>query len=242
VHSLAFISLASIASIAAFATFAPVAVASDERTGNTAGASPVLRSYEPADSVVFRLPGPPVAAPIARKLVTAPPVATSSPLPTKLVPEPVPALPATSLPNLTKPVEPPAKPALPEAMVQDVAFYCQKFVGQWKQADARKLMGTPLRNRAAYDENHTANGKIYAFRDPTGRYRELELDFDSRTGALRTVFVYPPKLSWQDAQRRWKGEVSAADAQQGRKFYSYANRRMDVLVDAQGRVISLGLY
>ena len=48
--------------------------------------------------------------------------------------------------------------------------------------------------------------------------------------------------SWLQVHRRWAGEVSAADAQQGRKFYSYANRRMDVLVDAQGRVISLGLY
>jgi len=67
VHSLAFISLASIASIATFAAFAPVAVASDERIGTPAGAPPVLRSYEPADSVVFRLPGPPAAVPIARK-------------------------------------------------------------------------------------------------------------------------------------------------------------------------------
>jgi len=41
---------------------------------------------------------------------------------------------------------------------------------------------------------------------------------------------------------RWHGDVSAADAPQGRKFYSYANRRLDVLVDAQGKVISLGLY
>ena len=36
-------------------------------------------------------------------------------------------------------------------------------------------------------------------------------------------------------------DVSAADAQ-GRKFYSYTNRRLDVLVDPDGKVISLGLY
>ena len=28
----------------------------------------------------------------------------------------------------------------------------------------------------------------------------------------------------------------------GRKFYSYVNRRLDVLVDPAGKVISLGLY
>jgi len=232
-RSSAFIALASVA----YASIATVAVASDERTAPLAGSPPVLRSYEPPDSVVFRLPGPPVVAPVPRKLLTTAPVATASPLPSKLVPDPIPPLPVVS-----KPVDMPVKPALPDAMLQDVAFYCQKYVGQWKQTDARKLLGAPLRSRAAFDEKQTANGKIYAFRDPTGRYRELELDFDSRTGALRTVFVYPPKLSWQEVHRRWTGEVSAADAQQGRKFYSYANRRMDVLVDAQGRVISLGLY
>jgi hypothetical protein len=228
-HSLPLMVLAAIATVAA---------ASDERTGVPAGgAPPVLRSYEPADSVVFRLPGPPVATPIPRKILTIAPEATASPLPSKLVLDAVPPPPAQP-----KSVDAAVKPALPDGMVEDVAFYCQKYVGKWKQADARKLLGAPLRSRAAYDEKQAVNGKIYAFHDPTGRYRELELDFEGPGGALRTVFVYPPKLSWQDVHRRWTGDVSAADAQQGRKFYSYANRRMDVLVDAQGRVISLGLY
>ena len=40
----------------------------------------------------------------------------------------------------------------------------------------------------------------------------------------------------------WNGPVSAADAARGRKFYSYTNRRLDVLVDPTGNVISLGWY
>jgi hypothetical protein len=36
--------------------------------------------------------------------------------------------------------------------------------------------------------------------------------------------------------------VAAADVPQGRKFYSYTNRRLDVLVDPTGQVISLGWY
>ena len=37
-------------------------------------------------------------------------------------------------------------------------------------------------------------------------------------------------------------ELCAATAAQGRHFYSYLNRRLDVLVDNAGKVISLGLY
>ena len=108
--------------------------------------------------------------------------------------------------------------------------------------DARKLLGEPSRPRPAYDENKTVNGTIYAFPDPTNKYKELELDFDLQTGTLRTVFVYPPRLSWQQCRRQWSGPVAAADAGRGRKFYSYTNRRLDVLVDPAGEVISLGWH
>ena len=70
----------------------------------------------------------------------------------------------------------------------------------------------------------------------------MELDFDLKSGTLRTVFVYPPRLSWQQCHRVWDGPVAVADAAQGRKFYSYTNRHLDVLVDAPGKVISLGWY
>jgi hypothetical protein len=148
------------------------------------------------------------------------------------------------IPSLPLPVSAaePARPSLPPEAAQDMAFYCQKRIGEWTESDARKLLGAPIRSRAAFDERKKANGRIYAFRDPTSRYRELELDFETRGGALRTVFVYPHKLTFQDVRRRWQGEVSAAEAPEGRTFYSYSNRRIDVLVDAQGKVISLGLY
>jgi hypothetical protein len=202
--------------------------------------APVLRSFEPAESVVFRLPGPAPVRPVdpaARKIAVAPPVPVPSTIPVKLSLTTPP-----DVPGLSKATLDPAKPGLSDEAAREMAFYCQKNIGKWKVADARMLLGAPLRNRPAYDENKVANGKIYAFRDPTGRYRELELDFDSKTGTLRTVFGYPPRLTWPEVRRRWSGEVTAADAQQGRKFYSYANRRMDVLVDPAGKVISLGLY
>jgi hypothetical protein len=136
----------------------------------------------------------------------------------------------------------PAKPSPNLEIGREVAFYCRKQIGHWKVADARKLLGEPSRHRPAYDENKTVNGTIYAFPDPTNKYKELELDFDLSSGALRTVFVYPPRLTWDECRRLWNGPVTTADAAQGRKFYSYTSRRLDVLVDPAGKVISLGWY
>ena len=45
------------------------------------------------------------------------------------------------------------------------------------------------------------SGRIFAFSDPTGRYREIELDFAKDTGALRSVFVYPWKMTWTECRR-----------------------------------------
>jgi hypothetical protein len=219
------------------------AIAAD--TGSATGGPPVLRKLEPDDSVVFQLPGPSPAPRKIKRVVPIPPVAKQSPLPAKLdlkLPQ-LPEAPAEIRPPEIRAVaNSPARPVLPESMEREVALYCQQFIGRWKAADARGLLGSPLRSRPAYDENKSANGRIYAFHDPTGRYKEMELDFDGKTGALRTVFVYPLHLTWRDVHRQWTGEVSAADAREGRKFYSYVNRRLDVLVDAGGRVISLGLY
>jgi hypothetical protein len=203
-------------------------------------APPVLRRLEPDDSVVLRLPGPTAARPVIKNIVPIAPVPRPSPLPSQLVVSALPPLP--DVPSVPKQDSSVSKPALPPEAQDDLAFYCQKHIGKWKRADVRALLGPALRNRPAYDESKAINGRIYAFRDPTGRYRELELDFDSKTGALRTVFVYPPRLTWKEVHHRWNGEVSVADAQQGRTFYSYVHRRMDVLVDSQGKVISLGLY
>jgi hypothetical protein len=127
-------------------------------------------------------------------------------------------------------------------MVKDSAPYLQRQLGRWRLADARHLLGESPRHRLAYDESRQADGDIYAFNDPTRRYREFELDFDKETGLLRGVFIYPWKMRWNDARKIWDGAVSAEDASNGRKFYSFADRRLDVLVDRAGYIVSLGLY
>jgi hypothetical protein len=221
-------------------------IVADHAAANTAESAsapklpPVLRPSEPPDSGQIVLPGPPPAAP--KKTPVAAPTAKVVPPPAKPVEAAVPSQP------LPLPVSPPAVAAVPAKpsprleIGNEVAAYCQKQIGHWNESDARKLLGEPKRHRPAYDEKRTVNGTIYAFNDPTSKYKELELDFDLTSGSLRTVFVYPPRLTWQECRRVWSGPVAAADAAQGRKFYSYTNRRLDVLVDPAGKVISLGWY
>ena len=227
-------------------------------------------SSEPSDNVVLTLPGAPappkpVAVPASVPSQPAPPAPAPTPAPAR-VPVSAPGKPVEAAvrreppkppvepethaiakspkpAGTPKPVLTPDLPALPPGFAKDSAIFCQKQIGHWKAADARSLMGEPLRQRLAYgDDKKTANGRIYAFSDPSGRYRELELDFDKSTGNLRTVFSYPPKMSWAECLRLWGNKVAAADARQGRTFYSYLDRRLDVLVDQKGNVISLGLY
>ena len=203
---------------------------------------PVLRNQDPVANVIVRLPGPAPEPPPATPAVAQEPAVPEAVLDT--TPEALAVLPA-SLDRPGRPDDPP-RPRLrhiyPPSFEQDSALFCQRLIGQWTDADARFLLGEPTRTRQAFDDQHVANGTIRAFADPTGRYKELELDFDSSTGALRTVFVYPWNMSWSDARRLWGPNVTATEASKGRRFFSYLNRRLDVLVDPGGRVISFGLY
>jgi len=139
--------------------------------------------------------------------------------------------------------KPSTKVFLPPDFEPDSASYCQKRIGEWTEADVYNLFGDPIRQRSApNDGKKEDSGRILAFADPTGRHREIELDFAPNTGLLRSVFVYPWEMTWQECRRLWDGEVSSTRANKGRTFYSYQNRHLDVLVDSSGKVISLGLY
>src|SRR5436309_3117769 len=101
--------------ILGLAAIASTAMAADERGGVTA---PVLRSSEPSDSVVFRLPGPPpppVREVPQHKLAVAAPVPIPSPLPTKLTLAPLPSLPTSAT-------------AAAETREREIAFFMQKQI------------------------------------------------------------------------------------------------------------------
>ena len=133
------------------------------------------------------------------------------------------------------------KPDLPDAFKADSSLFLQGLIGKWKKSNADALMGAPVRERNALD-NKAVTGHVYAYPDPSGHYRELELDFDSDSGLLQSVFAYPKEMTWQDCRKQWGDEFNSTRAKNGRMFYSFLNRKLDVLVDHGGKVISLGLY
>jgi hypothetical protein len=183
---------------------------------------------EALPGVVVTLPGPP--APIAAPEAEHPKAPETA----------VPQIPPAS--DDQPPVLRRAARLYPPGFEDDSALFCQTRIGQWTEADARDLLGEAYRQRLALGEDQSETGLILAFGDPTGRYKEMELDFSNDTGVLRGVFAYPWKMTWQECRRLWGARVTARKANQGRTFYSYLNRRLDVLVDPAGAVISLGLY
>lgn len=178
--------------------------------------SPSTLAAQPKDSYIVTLPG------------------ASAPAPK----EPAPKESSTD----SEAVPAPPKSGLPEAFKSDSSLYLQRVIGIWKKQDAEALLGDPIRSRQAVDESKKVNGQVYTWTDPTGRYRELELDFDSNSGRLRTVFAYPTEMTWEDCRKLWGANVNTTHTKNGRTFYSYLNRKLDVLVDRDGKVISLGLY
>jgi hypothetical protein len=209
---------------ACLATLAGAAPAADDGVNRPGVYPAVLRHLEPPDNVIIILPGPPpepVAMPVGA---------------------PVAAIPPEKALDAPRPYLRRVKREYPPGFEENTAKYLQERIGEWKEFDVHDLLGKPLRQRPAIDDAGKENGIIYAFADPTGRNKEFELDFAADNGALRTVFIYPVQLTWQACRQQYGVSVTAADAAKGRKFYSYLNRRMDVLVDAGGKVISLGLY
>ena len=81
-----------------------------------------------------------------------------------------------------------------------------------------------------------------------GRYDSAAL-FDHIGGVL-TCLAEADEIPGLDIADVWfngyvhltGGKVTSTEGNQGRIFHSYVNRRLDVLVDPRGNVISLGLY
>jgi hypothetical protein len=170
--------------------------------------------------------------PVMREAGSASTVIVTLPVPPKILDGPPPVLRRVA----------PSAPEYPAEFVRDSVAYLEGRLDQWQQPDAAGILGTSLRQRPSVDDEGKPNGRIYAYSDPLHHYREFELDFEGDSGKLRTVFVYPQKMSWRDCRRAYGSTVSKTDAGSGRTFYSYLNRRLDVLVDATGNVISLGIY
>src|SRR5262249_19751156 len=145
---------------------------------------------DPVEPSVFVLPGPkPVPAP-----APAPPVSVAREVQPETFFDPPPVLRRTER-------------QLPEDLQKDPAIYLQRRLGAWTEDDAKKTLGEPIRQRLSFDAGKNLDGQILTFDDPSRKYRDLELDFDKDTGFLRSVFVYPWKLKWDECRKMWGTKV-----------------------------------
>ena len=130
---------------------------------------------------------------------------------------------------------------LPEELKTESAIFLQRRLGEWQAEDAIEVLGEPRWHRYAYEEG-VVTGDIFAFRDPTDRYREFELLFDRKTSILKSAFIYPWRMNWNECRELWGEAVNTTTIANGHVFRSYLNRRLDILADKAGSVINLGIY
>jgi hypothetical protein len=217
-----------------------------ETPASAVARAPVLQNPDAADNRVVLLPGSVPAPPLSPSASTSTPVRGAKPIPPKVEPPPAPAVSKPSsprtAPSLFARASAPVKAPYPADFGRDSAAFLQQRIGKWTERECRALLGRPSGSRPAFGENGARAGEIYNFADVTGRYARLELEFERATGRLHTVFAYPRRMSWDDCRRLWGADTVAANAKKGRMFYSYADRRVDVLVEPSGKVVSLGLY
>jgi hypothetical protein len=149
--------------------------------------------------------------------------------------------PLSGEPSYTRRLEEEAETPLAPELATESAIYLQRRLGEWSREDARKVLGEPRRRRDAF-ENGAVTGDIFAFADPSHRYREFELMFDRQSKRLRAVFIYPWRMTWDDCRELWGDDVNTTNVANGAIFRAYLSRHLDVLADSQGKVINLGIY
>jgi hypothetical protein len=103
-------------------------------------------------------------------------------------------------------------------------------------------MGEPRGRRDGYDDSHNLISEIEAFGDPTLTMRAVELGFDRRSRRLTIVYLYPNRLTWDDCKKLWGDDITAKPNTDGTKVYVYNNRRLNVYLDKDDKVINLGIY
>jgi S1-C subfamily serine protease len=112
----------------------------------------------------------------------------------------------------------------------------------WTEQDGRTAMGEPMSHRYAYDQAQNITGDIYSYRSPNPSADHIELLFDSKTKRMTNVYLYPVRVTWADCKKLWGDNVAVKKNPDGNKFYMYKDRRVNVLLDKNNKVVSLGLY
>lgn len=135
--------------------------------------------------------------------------------------------------------------SIPDEMRKGPFVYLSKQMGVWKLDDARQILGAPIRQRDAFDGAKKVDGVVYAFSDPTGAAAEIELNFPNATGILRGVYIHPGSvhpMRLAEAQKIWGRDYKEVKNGNGTRTYLYQKRRLLLIADKNGTVITIGVY
>jgi hypothetical protein len=98
------------------------------------------------------------------------------------------------------------------------------------------------RNRGR-PEGHTVESDIFTFADPTVSADRIELAFDVKTKRLTNIYLYPIGRQTEEGVRKVAGDnFTLKENPDGSKFLLYNDRALNVFLDKDGNVVSLGLY
>jgi hypothetical protein len=168
----------------------------------------------------------------------------TQPLASIYEPEPTPDTKSESSPEAAKMPAVSVASAIPDEMRQGAFAFLEKKMGTWKLDDARHSLGEPIRQRDSFN-GKKVDGVVYAFPDRTGAAAEFELDFANSTGVLRRVFAHPGAvhpMRLVEAQSVWGQNYKETKNANGTRTYIYRNRRLLLITDKDGAVITIGVY
>ena len=120
-----------------------------------------------------------------------------------------------------------------------ISAYLEHQFGLWTVDDSKILLGEPHGHRFGAGDPIP---EIWAYDDPTKSARQIELVFDGKTKKLHDFFIYPVNVTWEDCKKLWGNNVRIQKSNNGTRFYMYKDRHLNVLVSANGTVVSFGVY
>lgn len=131
--------------------------------------------------------------------------------------------------------------AFAEMLQSGLAEFLDDRLLKWMDNDASSTMGEPLSHRYGYDNAHNVTQDIFSYSDPTLQMQKVELGFDVKTRRLTNIYLYPLRMTWDECKNLY-GTRYRVQYLEGRKFYLYKDRRLNVQVDKHNNVFSMGLY
>jgi len=70
----------------------------------------------------------------------------------------------------------------------------------------------------------------------------MTLVFEAKSGKLREFLLYPWDLDWEKLRAHFADEFKTTKGKDGVRFYRYTKKHVNVLVDREGKVMSVSYH